>query len=91
MALASFTTIPLPWGPRLQVLLSSRSVQLEVVCEEGHTMDGTPQGRSSFEMKCQETDVYAPVPPELPVNCGTPPRGNHSTVNPTEVYDEKAD
>ena len=36
--------------------------------------------------------MYTPVPPVLPVDCGTPPRGNHSTVNPTaKVYNEKAD
>ena len=55
-------------------------------------MDGTLQGRSSFELKCQETGVYSLVPPVLSVDCGASPRRNHSTVDPTgKVHTEKAD
>merc|ERR1712136_281640 len=54
------------------------------------TMKGTPQSRSSFESKCQETGVYTSVPPVLPVDCGVLPRKNHSTVDPTaKVYNER--
>ena len=55
-------------------------------------MDGTLQGRSSFELKCQETGVYSLVPPVLSVDCGASPQRNHSTIDPTgKVYTEKAD
>ena len=54
--------------------------EIDFTCIEGYTMDRSPQGRSSFELKCQETCVYTSVTSVLPVNFGAPPQRNHGIV-----------
>jgi hypothetical protein len=64
---------------------------VKYTCVEGHTVDGSPTGDSTFRVACQADTTFESAPGCLPVSCGAAPqkvKSSHPGL--PHVFQEKA-